>query len=160
MDRSELNNRLPKIVDALVDSVVNDSRTRHLDRVHLPSRDQIVHCIGLLRQILFPGYFGHQGLNSSNITYRIGELVTELTDKLYDQVRHCLRYREQIPGENGGDEKCMDCDAQAVEIVAAFFERIPDVRKMLAGDVKAAFDGDPAAQSTDETIFSYPGLFA
>src|ERR671920_457208 len=27
-------------------------------------------------------------------------------------------------------------------------------------DVQAAFDSDPAAQSTDETIFCYPGLFA
>ena len=98
MDRHELNERMPKVVEALVESVVNEPRMKHLNRVYLPSRDEIVACIGLLRELLFPGYFGKQGLTSANITYRIGELVTELEDKLYEQVRHCLRYRQQIPG--------------------------------------------------------------
>jgi serine O-acetyltransferase len=52
------------------------------------------------------------------------------------------------------------CDKAACEIVAGFLDRIPAVREMLAEDVQAAFDGDPAAKNTDETIFSYPGLFA
>jgi serine O-acetyltransferase len=31
---------------------------------------------------------------------------------------------------------------------------------LLGEDVKAAFDGDPAAKSPSETIFCYPGIFA
>jgi serine O-acetyltransferase len=160
MDRNELNDRLPKVVDALVTSVVNEPRMKHLNRVFLPSRDEIVACIGLLRELLFPGYFGKQGLTSTNVTYRIGELVTVLADKLYEQVRHCLRYRQQIPGEMDADAMCADCDQQAAEIVSAFLDRIPAVREILSTDVQAAFDSDPAAQSTDETVFSYPGLYA
>ena len=53
-----------------------------------------------------------------------------------------------------------DCDAQAAEIIAQFLERIPAIRAVLSTDVQAAFDSDPAAQSTDETVFSYPGLYA
>jgi serine O-acetyltransferase len=160
MDRDELNQRLPGIVNALVDSVVNEPRMKHLNRVYLPSRDEIVECIGLLRQVLFPGYFGKQGLTNANITFRIGELVTELADKLYEQVRHCLRYRQQIPGEHDSTAECMDCDLKAAEIVSKFFDRIPWVRQRLSDDVQAAFDSDPAAQSTDETVFCYPGLYA
>src|SRR5207249_10216828 len=78
----------------------------------------------------------------------------------YEQVRHCLRYREQIPGNNSDNEKCEYCDRESARIVGAFFERIPKVRELLATDVQAAFDGDPAAQSADETIFCYPGLHA
>jgi serine O-acetyltransferase len=160
MDRNELNERLPAVVGQIVKSVIDDPRTRHLNRVHLPSREKIVHCIGLLRQVLFPGYFGKQGLNAANVTDRIGEWVTELTDHLYDQVRHCLRYRQQIAGEDGDSQNCMDCDLQAAELVAQFFDRIPAVRAMLSEDVQAAFDGDPAAHTTDETIFCYPGIYA
>src|SRR5436189_910180 len=65
-----------------------------------------------------------------------------------------------MPGNGGGNEECKQCDHEAAEIVATVFERIPQLREVLATDVQAAFDGDPAAQSTDETIFSYPGLFA
>src|SRR5436189_527655 len=65
-----------------------------------------------------------------------------------------------MPGNGGGNEECKQCDHEAAEIVATVFERIPQLREVLATDVQAAFDGDPAAQSTDETIFCYPGLFA
>ncbi len=160
MDRNDLNQRLPKVVEALVDSVVGETRMKHLNRVYLPSQDQIVTCIGLLRQILFPGYFGKQGLTSANITYRIGELVTELEDRLYEQVRHCLRYRQQIPGEVDSSSECIECDLKAAEIISDFFNLIPSVRAKLSDDVQAAFDSDPAAQSTDETVFCYPGLYA
>ncbi len=160
MDRNELHARLPKVVETLIDSVVNEPKMKHLDRVYLPSRDEIVHCMALLRELLFPGYFGKQGLTSVNITYRLGEIVTELADKLYEQVRHCLRYRQQIPGEGNTDAACQDCDMQAAVIVSTFLDRIPAVRHMLSTDVQAAFDSDPAAQSTDETVFSYPGLYA
>lgn len=34
------------------------------------------------------------------------------------------------------------------------------MRKKLAADVRAAYDGDPGAKSHDEIIFSYPGLYA
>jgi serine O-acetyltransferase len=160
MNRNELNDRLPAVVQKLVQSVESQSKLQHLNRVYLPNREQIISSIKLLRQLIFPGYFGDQGLTSANLPFRLGEIVMELTDKLYDQVRCCLRYREQIPGADGGDDRCEGCDAEAAKIIAAFFDRLPQVREMLASDVQAAFDSDPAAQSTDETIFSYPGLFA
>jgi serine O-acetyltransferase len=162
MNRSDLNHRLPAIVKSLVDNVMGEPRMKHLDRVFLPSRDAIIKSIDLLRQLLFPGYFGKLGITTENLEYRLGELTIELTDILYDQVRCCLRYRENIPGENGetANERCAECDAEAARIVDTFFSRIPAVRDILATDVQAAFEGDPAAQSTDETIFCYPGLFA
>ena len=160
MDRNSLNEQLPKVVDSLVKSITTDPRLQHLNRVFLPSRDAIVKAIEILRQMIYPGYFGQQGLTTQNVTYRMGELVIELTDILYEQIRCCLRYKKQIPGSEGDSEVCEECDREAVRIVAAFFERVPAVRELLADDVQAAFDGDPAAQSTDETIFSYPGLLA
>jgi serine O-acetyltransferase len=160
MDRNQLNQRLPHVVEAIVKNVVDEPRLQHLNRVYLPSRDVIIDCINKLGQLMFPGYFGKQGLTRENLPFRIGELVIELADALYEQVRCCLRYRDQIPGTNGDDEKCDNCDHEAARIVSEFLERLPSVRNLLAEDVQAAFDGDPAAQSTDETIFCYPGLFA
>ena len=37
---------------------------------------------------------------------------------------------------------------------------MPELRKILALDVQAAYDGDPACKSLDEVIFCYPGLEA
>ncbi len=160
MDRKELNESLPGVVDSIVKSVVDEPRLQHLNRVYLPSRDVIIEGIKTLRELMFPGYFGKQGLTRENLPFRIGELVMEVSDQLFEQVRHCLRYREQLPGNNGDSERCEFCDQEAAGIVSVFFERIPEIRALLAEDVQAAFDGDPAAQSTDETVFCYPGLFA
>jgi serine O-acetyltransferase len=160
MDRKDLNDRLPRVVDALTENVMAHLGMQHLDQVYLPSRDAIISGIKLLRQLIFPGYFGSQGLTRQNLPFRLGELVIELSDLLYEQVRCCLRYREKIAGAESSDATCKHCDQEAARIVSAFFDRIPAVRDMLAADVQAAFDSDPAAQSTDETIFCYPGLFA
>jgi serine O-acetyltransferase len=159
MDRKESTEFLPRIVQALVQSVESEPRLHHLNRVYLPNRDIIIECIGRLRQLMFPGYFGKQGLTTQNLPYRIGELVIELSDMLTSQISRCLRYREQLKEHAGADHECKECDRKAGEIVRTFFERLPAVRELLATDVQAAFDGDPAAQSTDETVFSYPGVF-
>lgn len=162
MDRQTLNDRLPAVVDKIVESVLAEPRMQHLDRVILPSRDTIVGCIDLLRQVIFPGYFGKQRLTRENVGYRVGELLIELQEMLFDQVHCCLRYREETPDRNGNGNSYpgQTCDKAACEIVAEFLDRIPAVREVLATDVQAAFDGDPAAKSTDETIFCYPGLLA
>jgi len=160
MDRQELNRRLPVVVENIVKSVSAEPRMQHLNRVLLPSRDAIIEVIKKLRQLVFPGYFGKQGLTSDNVGFFIGELVVELTDLLYDQVRCCLRYREKLPGAQSNGTQCEACDREAASIVSHFLDRIPAVREMLVDDLQAHFQGDPAAQSTDETIFSYPGLFA
>jgi serine O-acetyltransferase len=159
MDRNELNQRMPEVVDALVESIAGEPRMQHLGQVFLPSRDAIIESIKKLRQVVFPGYFGRQGLTAQNVKYRIGELVMDLSDMLFDQVRCCIKYREQVPGTNGvADEGRISRDA--ADVVAEFLQRIPKVRAILATDVEAHFEGDPAAKSTDETIFCYPGLFA
>src|SRR5438876_4716901 len=159
MDRNKLNDRLPQVVDALVKSVHEHAKLQHLNRVYLPDREKIIAAVKLLRKLVFPGYFGAQGLTTANLPFRLGEIVLELSEILYDQVRCCLRYRESCADEDGDPDHCEKCGFQAAEIVATFFDRIPHVRTMLAEDVQAAFDSDPAAQSTDETIFCYPGLF-
>jgi serine O-acetyltransferase len=160
MERTELNTQLPSMVDGIVQSIASEPRLHHLNRVVLPNRDQIILAIEKLRECVFAGYFGAQGLTRENLAYRIGQIVDDLQDILFIQVQCCLRYRQQIPGNTIETADCHRCDLEAADIVAAFLKRLPAVRDMLASDVQAAFDGDPAAHSTDETIFCYPGLFA
>lgn len=157
--REQLNARLPDVVKSLVDSVHRLPNLQHLNRITPPSRDAIIDIVKRLRQLAFPGYFGIQGLTTENVAFRLGDLIIELTEHLFEQIRCCLRYRNALPGTDK-TQRCPDCDAEANRIVGIFFDRLPAVREMLAEDVNAAFESDPAAQSPDETIFCYPGLFA
>ena len=160
MNQHDLNEQLPAAVTRLLDSIHELPTIRRLDRGVLPSRENAAASIERLMQLVFPGYFGKQGLTHEALPFRMGEIVMELSDQLYDQIRFCLRYRVDEPNGGSYESKCQDCDQNAAQIVLEFFDKLPGVRAMIAEDVQAAFDSDPAATTPDETIFCYPGLLA
>ncbi len=160
MSHDNLNQHLPATIAALLRNIDQIASLRRLNRGTLPSRENVEASIDRLLQLIFPGFFGKQGLTSGNLSARVGELTSELSAMLYDQIRFCLRYRVDRSEAQDFDQRCIECDEGAARIVASFFDRLPAVRELIAGDVQAAFDSDPAATSTDETIFCYPGLMA
>lgn len=46
------------------------------------------------------------------------------------------------------------------QCVTVFFEKLPEIDKMIAFDLDALYEGDPAAYSKSEIILCYPGLLA
>ncbi len=143
------------LVHAIVASDLAEPLTRHLDASPLPSRDAIIDLVKKLRELLFPGYFGKQNLTSQTLEYYVGELLGEIRGRLLEQVLNAIRHQAS---RHGGER--IDFEAQAEAIVGDFLDAVPRLRAILATDVQAAFDGDPAARDTDEVIFSYPGIFA
>jgi len=122
----------------------------------LPNRDCIIEIIHLLRELLFPGYFGKQNLTEDTLEYHTGNLLSEINEKLKEQVACALRHESGKAGTI--DEAAIE--EKAEEICWQFFSKIPQIREYLAYDVQAAFDGDPAAADKDLVICAYPGLLA
>ncbi|HUX00735.1 MAG: serine O-acetyltransferase EpsC [Phycisphaerae bacterium] len=147
--------RLPAIIDAIVATYDEVSRINHLDLRPLPSREAVQEILEGLKEILYPGYFGRRNFTPSNIRYHIGDRVYQVYRALADQV-----YRSILHECRRSEGECDHCRETAREIALEFLMRIPDIRRRLAGDVQALYDGDPAAKSLDEIIFSYPGLEA
>ncbi|MEM1208533.1 MAG: serine acetyltransferase [Planctomycetota bacterium] len=146
-------------VDALLDSYAVEERTRHLDSPFLPSRARAIEVIELLRRVVFPGYFEDRRLTSDNVRGHTHDLLADLYSKLHEQVRQSLRYVLNRDQPGIGDD-CDDCDEKATDLTEQFFAGLPDIRAVLAADVQATFDGDPASVNTDELIFCYPGVDA
>ncbi|MEW5702782.1 MAG: serine acetyltransferase [Candidatus Zixiibacteriota bacterium] len=121
----------------------------------LPSRDAIVEMVEGLRAVLFPGYFGTSELSPESLRFHVGATLDRVLRVLREQVERCLLFTS--------DAKPLDDEARAErasEVTREFLKRLPEVRRLLATDVKAAYEGDPAAPSPDETIFCYPGILA
>lgn len=114
----------------------------------------IIDILEEIRCVIFPGFFETKNLNRDSIEYHVGELLEDIHYRLKKQVTKALYHTD----ERGIREE--DAQVRAEEIVKAFMRRIPQLREVLATDVQAAYDGDPAAYNTDEIIFSYPGLLA
>lgn len=121
---------------------------------HFPNRSRIIDVIEDCRHLMFPGYFGDEAAScASHPEYFIGDTLMRIRQHLRREVREALLFRDPH-AERPVIARRSD------EIVDAFVGALPEVQKVLLTDVQAAFDGDPAAQSKEEIIFSYPGLFA
>ena len=73
-----IGDKLPDLVEKIVASYSSDERTRHIDRVFLPNRAEIVEIIRLLLELGYPGYYGRQNLNRSNVKFHVGELLPKI----------------------------------------------------------------------------------
>ena len=152
---SAMNEKTEKLVDDIVASYSSDGTTNRIDAENMLAKDTLIEVVEEIRKLLFPGFFDENRARSEYIKFLVGERLEFIQYNLKKQVAKAL----------GNIEMCSECKKSAInmeaeEIVHKFLERLTKIREYLQTDVRAAYDGDPAAYSTDEIIFSYPGLFA
>ena len=119
----------------------------------LPQKDEIIDFVDELRKVTFPGFFGRENMAYANKKYFAGHKLSLLYDKLFRQIKVALSYKN-------GAKSYQEITEDAQEKALGFIRRIPEVQALLCKDVEAEYNGDPAANSREEIIFSYPGLFA
>jgi serine O-acetyltransferase len=151
---------LPELTDRIVDTYQEIKTINHLGHCPLPSVDIVVEIAEDLKEIIYPGYRKRQNLHLGNVTYHIGDLIDSLHDRLTQQVARALRHDYRKKNQLTCNDVQPDFEALGQEKVIEFLSTIPKIRQLLATDVQAAFDGDPAADGLDEIIFCYPGLEA
>ncbi|MEJ2057498.1 MAG: serine acetyltransferase [Desulfofustis sp.] len=146
---------IPHVVEKLMQSWSTKECYNNISPVEIPSHKAIIDIIKQARRILFPGYFTSARLHASNLEYYIGKETTELYDKLCEQITMAIRHdcrRQERP--------CTNCERRASDLAYRFITSLPGIASILAQDIRAILEGDPASKSPDEVIFSYPGLLA
>jgi serine O-acetyltransferase len=151
----EFREEIPDIVDLLVLSCRREDCFNHVGPEPLPSREGAIDLIHRASRLLYPGYFIRKRLDEVNLNYYFGLEAVSFFEVLAGQItlcikHECLRY----------DQDCSHCEDRGREEAIRLLRELPKLRAVLAKDVRAAHEGDPAAKSYDEIIFSYPGLFA
>ncbi len=155
IERLKLKNRLPTITHNIVATYIGRPKSlHHLGNNLLPSRENIVRIIEIFQEIIFPGYFGKKGMDKSSIQYHIGDCLETIYELLFQEIYRSIRHGCKI-----SEDLCIHCEEASENNVLSFLEKIPEIREILATDIQAAYDGDPAAQSHDEIIFSYPIIY-
>ena len=157
---TRLKERLPELTERIVATYRDiGGAIHHLGHCPLPNYEAVVGCIEDLKEIIYPGYRRREGLHLGNVTYHVGDLIEGLHDKLTTQIGRALRHEAGATRRPACDD---DADYEALGQAKAidFLDQIPTLRKQLALDVHAAYEGDPAVNGPDEVIFCYPGLEA
>jgi len=135
----------------------------------MPSNMALEELVLLCRTVIFPGYFGNASITKHNLSYHIGVNVERLHQVLSAQIQAGLYFSKQQ--DKTTTSPCLSSVALNVEEIASIKERaqaisadfiaaLPDLRELLATDVEATFNGDPAACSLEEVIYCYPGIRA
>lgn len=141
---------IPEIVDSLLESYEQLGGINHLDGFNLPNRETIVGVTADLLKLVFPGFYEEHALRSNALRYHVGAVVSSIAERLLREVQKSLNY-----GAASGVPP-----ADAHKAVCEFLCAIPGIRKLLQKDVRAAYEGDPAAIAQEEVILAYPGLEA
>ncbi|GFM36980.1 serine O-acetyltransferase EpsC [Desulfovibrio psychrotolerans] len=121
----------------------------------MPSTEALAEVVERLKAALFPGYYGPARVVLQSMRYHLSANLDSIYRLLSEQIRRggCF-----ICAEFAND--CTSCERYSHETAMRFLQRLPEIRRVLATDVRAAFEGDPAAKSPGETIFCYPSITA
>ena len=122
----------------------------------MPSIDVLAEVVDLLRAVLFPGYFRESEVKPETMRYYIGSNIDRVIILLSEQLKRgncitCCKVETAV---------CTECDDKAKTVTSKFIQSLPKIRHLLATDVQAAYEGDPAAKHIGEAIFCYPSIKA
>lgn len=129
---------------------------QHHDGEPFPSEKVLHEIVELCRSLIFPGFFGRANVHSGTIGYHVGVNVERLIGLLSEQILAGLCFA----CDHTREVKLDELRKEAMEKAVAFIETLPRLRKILATDVEAAYNGDPAAESFGEVIACYPAIRA
>jgi serine O-acetyltransferase len=149
--------RRGELEDVIGDVVASYGAGRLIDSLHsaqLPSKRQVIEALAHLKAAMYLGYYATGSLDESKLRFAVSAHVYPAYDILVEQIRRASSYEgfrtAGVPRDTAWPE----------DVTMRFLRRIPDLRALLSKDVLAAFQGDPAANSVEEVIFSYPSIEA
>jgi len=156
VDRNWSEEELSLLVDKIMNNYEIFGGMDHLGGKDLPSKEVTIEVLQDLLSIFFPGYLGKNEITKANIRYFLGNTLASVQTRLTAEVEKSLKYIcRKVQG-------CPHdvCHTRAQVVVTELLEKTPELRSAVSGDIEAAYNGDPAAVSTEEVIISYPCVLA
>jgi serine O-acetyltransferase len=121
-----------------------------------PTFQTVAEIVRLTQCLIFPGFFEEdQPQSEINVRPVVSQHLSSLYSLLYNAVAHSIRHEHM---RHRGE--CANCAELAQNIALGVLDKFPELRMILASDVEATKEGDPAAGDyLDQIIFCYPGVY-
>ncbi len=146
-------------IDRIVQDILSDyDGEKNIDAFNIfnkPDKAEVREILLKLIRIVYPGYFKERAYKIYNLKNSLAVAIEDIYYHLHKQVVLALDFCK-LRGTMTEEDRINT----AYEICTGFFERLPKIRETIETDLKAAFDGDPAAGCFEEIILAYPGLMA
>ena len=151
----EENHSIDRAVANILESYNKYGGINLEEAIQFPNRQNVVEILRDIISLIFPGFRTAEDIDCETLRYVTGQKVNRIISMLTREIKKALIYVTQ----DAEVSKC-HCFSLAKKAAQALIEEIPEIRRKVGLDVQAAFQGDPAAKSTEEVIVSYPGLEA
>lgn len=155
LEASYLDEEIKDIVELIINDYSNNRDIDAMKQYELPDQDVIIDIIGKLMMILLPGYYREKVYRTRTNSGKLSVIIEDVSYYLRKQIEIALLYDPEYENVKRVVRKCA-----AQQICIRFLKKIPKIREYLNTDIQATFDGDPAANSKDEIVLAYPGLYA
>lgn len=148
------------LIDNLLQSYDELGLINRNDKENFPNRQNVVSVLSDLQSLILPGFKTAEDIDPVNLRYITGQKVNNVIAKLTNEIQKALTYT--LLQTSGNAEKITNshCFKLAEQTSIALVEELPEIRRQIKLDTQALYTGDPAAQSPQEVILSYPGLEA
>jgi serine O-acetyltransferase len=144
---------LEAVIDAVEASYDGPEEINSLDTSALPNKRQVVEAYRQIKSAIYMGFYSQRALDRGNLRYSLSEQIYPAFERLVTQIGRVLLYEERFQHRAHRPNL-------AEELALGTMAKLPEIRRMLNGDIVAAFEGDPAAKSIEEIVFSYPSVEA
>ena len=150
-----IGNEIDNIVDLIMQDYALDRDVDEMDIYNMPDRDAVVDIVNKMLRIVYPGYYREHSYRSYSPKRQLTVLIEDVMFNLEKQIALALHHDKKF------DQKTEEELGEiAQDMAVRFFKQVPRIRELLNTDLQATFDGDPAADSKEDIVLSYPGLLA
>jgi serine O-acetyltransferase len=152
-----MNTALPFVVNRLTESITRSYHVETSDHLGSAGRRSIYEMHDSLLSILFPGRYSSEEVSNEDVNFFLNDILRHVAFKFQKQLYDAFHIRCRARAQD-----CEDCDCREQSELALvhLINRLPKIREVLLEDIRAAYEGDPAASSLDEIVLSYPCLDA
>lgn len=119
----------------------------------IPKRADVVSILDDLRRLMFPGLFGSENIAYMSFEGFSSAMASSVYEKLFKQIKIAIAYDGGMKEDDGPVEE------KAEALAFGLLEELPRIQSLLMKDVRAHYDGDPAARGPEEIILSYPAIY-
>jgi serine O-acetyltransferase len=148
-----LNHEMPKVTQALEE--INQANFFRNKTIGFAGKEKVCKVLHNLRSALFPGVYEKYPIDESKVNILIGNNIRIAAMELSDLIENVLINQCQ---DESTPEIPVDCRDRANEMTIQLIQKLPEIRTILNSDIQAAYNGDPAALSTEEILLSYPAV--
>lgn len=150
---SEQINKIVKELESLYSDACEDQPDKVLGSY--PNPQKVVQTLKTLVDVILPGRISFEQAKKDTLASFLTKRIEEARSLLLPEIAQALAF-----SANGNGKPLSSYQDQAAKLFDKFLAQLPQIRKSVIEDVRASYNGDPAALSYAEIKLTYPGLFA